>query len=119
VYSSRSGDKQKDVIERGFGGGIMDRPTREALGAQLHAELVSHMGALTRLAFLVSGSVPDPLDLVKQMEIDLERQCERIGKELSLYSAADLKVRKDIARQVVARIRTEVTTGRVRVEHAD
>jgi len=90
----------------------MDRPTREALAAQLHAELVSHMGAVGRLMFLVSGRAVNPLDLVSQMEAALKRQTDRIGKDLSLYSVAELKVRKEIAHRVVASIRSDIEAGR-------
>ena len=86
----------------------MDRPLQEALYAQLHAALVGHMAALTRLSFMMTGASIDPMQLVEAMEADLKRESARIGNELSQYSSADLKARKKIAEQVVGDIRRAV-----------
>lgn len=86
----------------------MDRRRQSMLTLQLHQGLIGHMGALSRLVFLLHGQVIDPKVLIDKMAWDLEEQIARTSTEPTVYDAEQLRVRVRIARSVVAGIRRDV-----------
>jgi hypothetical protein len=86
----------------------MNKAARTVLAIQLHTALTDRMVEVTRTVFLLTGKAPDPMVLVHAMEQALKQESGRIGSTASLYSPAELKIRKEIACEVVAGIRRSV-----------
>jgi hypothetical protein len=82
----------------------MDRPTREALKAQLHCVLLEHFESIERVVFAFSGHPADPVQLRECLVDDLETSIAHASTTASAYSPQEMMERFQIAREVVADI---------------